>query len=253
MNSFFAWAQLLYYARGFTNIAMLVQLIFAVITDMGAFFFLMCVMIVGLSHSLGVYQLGWEDLELDADGTIKHFTTALRDIALLAVLGDVEMSYLNTAFTASLAVFVVIIMTIVMLNLLISIISETYERVRALQISTINKAQAELVNEMELTFLHWIPKVIPASFSEQLARFMNPKYLIFMAPDDTHMKQVEGSTEVGKLRIQLRAQSKQLSIQRKQLKALSQESQAHQNRLMEELAEMRRGQQQILAFIAKKG
>ena len=249
VNLMFALAQLLYYARGFTNIAALVQLIFAVITDMGPFFIRMCVFIIGLAHSVGVHQLGWDDLRLNTDETARHFTTALRDIALMSVLGDLEIADYNTGFTSSLAVFTIVIMSIVMLNLLIAIISETYERVRALQVSTINKARAELVDEMERTFLQWIPSFASTSISDKLTNLMTPAYLIVMAPDDAHMRQAERSTEVGKLRIQLREQSKQLGEQEKQLKILSR---ALQNDFLTELSELKKGQQHILAALLVK-
>ena len=241
VNLMFALAQLLYYARGFTNIAALVQLIFAVITDMGPFFILMCVFIIGLAHSVGVYQLGWDDLRLNTDETARHFTTALRDIAIMSVLGDLETADYNTGFTSSLAVFTIVVVSIVMLNLLIAIISETYDRVRALQASTINKARPELVDEMERTFLQWIPRFAPASISGKLTNLMAPSYLIVMAPDNAHMRQAERFTELGKLQIQLREQSKQLL------------SQALQNDfLAAELSELKKGQQHILAALLAK-
>ena len=213
ITSFLAWFQLLYYARGFSSMAALVQMIFAVMSDMSAFFVLMCISIVGLAHSLAVSELVGE--HLNAAETREHFMNFVRDIALMSVLGEFEYSDYNTAFKAALALVVIVVMSIVMLNLLIAIISETYERVRGLQASTINKARADLVDEMERTFLKWIPSVAPARITAWLSKLMTPSYLIVLSPDATRQNASESMTEVGKLRKQVMEQSKQLAAMKR--------------------------------------
>ena len=223
ITSFLAWFQLLYYARGFSSIAALVQMVFAVMNDMSAFFVLMCIFIVGLAHSLAVYELVGE--QLNAAETREHFMNAVRNVALMSVLGDFEPSDYNTAFKAALALVVIVVMSIVMLNLLIAIISETYERVRGLQASTINKARADLVDEMERTFLKWVPSVAPASITAWLSELMTPSYLIILSPDETRQNSSESMTEVGKLRKQVKEQSKQLVALKRHMENLIERAQ----------------------------
>jgi len=208
--SVLSWLQLLYYARGVTSIAALVQMILAVGRDMSAFFFVMCVFIVGLAHSLAVYDLSQKDVELEAVGTVEHFLNTVRDVALMSVLGDFDPADYDSAFQAVIAVFIIVVMSIVMLNLLIAVISETYERVRGVQAATINKARADLVDEMERTFLTLIPSYAPARISNQYKKFMTPPYLIIMSPEDSHKKKADSMTEVGKLRKQLTKQDQEL-------------------------------------------
>ena len=210
--SVLAWFQLLYYARGIKSIAALVQMILAVWSDMSAFFMVMCVFIVGLAHSLAVYDLAQKGIVLSTGETVEHFVNAIRDVALMSVLGDFDTSDYDTAFQALIAVFIIVVMSIVMLNLLIAVISETYERVRGIQAATINKARADLVDEMERTFLMWMknPRYAPARISNRLKNSMMPPYLIIMSPEESHKKSADSMTEVGKLRKQMAKQEQEI-------------------------------------------
>ena len=235
-TSFLAWFQLLYYARGITSIAALVQMIFAVVSDMSAFFILMCVFLVGLSHSLAVYDLAMND-GLEFIGTVEHFMNTIRDVAVMSATGEFDTADYDSAFHIFIAAIVIVVMTVIMLNLLIAVISETYERVRGIQTATINKARADLVNEMERTFLMWIPRIAPASFSVWLEEFMAPRYLIIFSPDDVHKRNSDGMTEVGKLRQQLTQQNSRLVSLQDQLSAWYDEQNQRSAELEKKLTE----------------
>ena len=246
VTSCLAWFQLLYYARGFTSIAALVQMIFAVMSDMSAFFILMCIFIVGLAHSLAVYDLAANEVELSAEETSEHFMNTIRDVALLSVLGEFETADYNTVYKATLALIVIVVMSIVMLNLLIAIISETYERVRGLQTSTITKARADLVDEMERTFLNWVPTFAPARINTWLTELMTPSYLIIMSPDDQHKKASGRMTEMSKLRKQMDEQDKQLAGLKVQMLRMQMEMELSQTQTTKQITEQNKEIMEIL-------
>eukprot|EP00746_Dinoflagellata_sp_MGD_P126600 gnl/MRDRNA2_/MRDRNA2_61402_c0_seq1.p1 gnl/MRDRNA2_/MRDRNA2_61402_c0~~gnl/MRDRNA2_/MRDRNA2_61402_c0_seq1.p1 ORF type:complete len:664 (+),score=75.54 gnl/MRDRNA2_/MRDRNA2_61402_c0_seq1:160-1992(+) len=162
--SFLMWASLLSFGRGFSNFGPLVRTIVCVIKDMRWFFFITCIFIMAFAHAVASQQKS-------------ELLVELRNIYLMALLGEVvETYYFEDPFPAVVFMVSTALMTVVMLNVLIAIISDSFENMQGQLVSAQNQAKATLVHEMESTF-SMLPCV--KNFYKNL-----PNYLVFSQLQD---------------------------------------------------------------------
>lgn len=125
---FFMWFKFLYFFRIFKNFGYLTRLIIIVINDMKTFLFVMFFTIVAFSDSLLTLSNGNPD--------DKKFVTGFGDSIIYTyriILGDFnvdEFGDCGTELVYALFIMCTVFNTIVMLNLLIAIISESFSAVK---------------------------------------------------------------------------------------------------------------------------
>lgn len=143
--TFFMWFKLLYFLRIFKNTSYLIRMIIEVIYDMKAFMLVWLISILAFSDSfLGLSLANPPDTKFIM-GFIDSFTFTYR-----LILGDWDTKdFGNVALPLVWILFLLctIFNLIVMLNLLIAIISETFSRVNGNAISTGYKEMASLISE----------------------------------------------------------------------------------------------------------
>ena len=126
MNSltiFFGFLRLISYARGIDGSAFMVRLIIQVIIDMKYFLLLLYIFIIGLGFSGYEMQMLFTYSHFEAFNTF--FTAMLGDTSLLDAMTPDSFYVLYFFFIVSS-----LSLTVTLLNLLISIISETFGKVR---------------------------------------------------------------------------------------------------------------------------
>lgn len=123
LTIFFSFLRLISYARGIDGSAFMVRLIIQVIIDMKYFLLLMYIFIIGLGYSGYELEIVFSYSHFTAFNTF--FTAMLGDSTLLWEMNPDNYYVLYFFFMLSS-----IILTITLLNLLISIISETFGKVR---------------------------------------------------------------------------------------------------------------------------
>lgn len=129
------WFKFLYFLRIFKNTNYLIRMIFTVIYDMRSFFLVLLITIVAFGDSMLSLALANEPGE-------DQFVTNLLDAIIFTyriILGDFDTTKfgkVSTFLIMLLFLLCTIFNMIVMLNLLISIISETFAKVNANSINT---------------------------------------------------------------------------------------------------------------------
>ena len=144
---FLLWMRLISFFRGFDSTSFLLRLIFRVIGDIGSFLLFILIFIFGFSYSAFL-------LQHDLYDHYNHFEVF--DMFYRMILGDfnkyddfleeVEISY----FLWILWMVTTILMTIIILNLLISIISNTFTIVLAAEDSMKTYERLALITDFEL-------------------------------------------------------------------------------------------------------
>lgn len=128
--TFFMWFKLLYFLRIFTSTGYLIGMLFEVVKDMRHFFLVLLVTIITFGSSFLAISLGNEDdnrfTSTNVGATIYTYRMVLGDFDTEA-FGEVAQPLVWILF-----LLCTIFEMIVMLNLLIAIISETFGRVTGL-------------------------------------------------------------------------------------------------------------------------
>jgi hypothetical protein len=125
---FFMWFKFLYFFRIFKSYGYLTRLIILVISDMKDFLVVLFITIVAFSDALLTISLG----NKEEDRFVTDFTDSII-YTYRIVLGDFDVTQFgNVATTLVYTLFIIctVFNTIVMLNLLIAIISETFAVVK---------------------------------------------------------------------------------------------------------------------------
>ena len=129
--SFFMWMKFLYFLRIFKETGYLIRMIVEVIKDMRNFFLVLLITVAAFGDSFSTIALG----NANTDGLV--FTTGFFDGLVYTyrmILGDfdtTEFGNVATPVVMGLFLLCTIFNMIVMLNLLIAIISDSYARVTA--------------------------------------------------------------------------------------------------------------------------
>lgn len=140
-----SWIYSLYFLGGLDSTGAYVSMLWDVFTNMGSFFAVLLVVILGLGHSFS--------LATQNESVIKQ----LQQVYRMGIMGDFEIDDYEVDGKdleqhALLYIFFVLItlaITVTMLNLLIAVISDVYERVSAVMTSTKNRARAGRIAELE--------------------------------------------------------------------------------------------------------
>lgn len=128
MITFFMWFKFLYFLRIFTSFGYLIRMIVEVIKDMRNFFLVLFITIAAFGDSFLALSLGNKEES-------ERFTTGFTDSLIYTyrmILGDFATDEFGSMAPVVVLVFFLvctIFNMIVMLNLLIAIISDSYARV----------------------------------------------------------------------------------------------------------------------------
>jgi len=143
---FFMWLKLLYFLRIFEDTGYLIRMIIEVVADMRFFLLILFVAQIAFGNAMLMIALTNPDGE-------KQFVTSWTDswiFSYLIGLGDWDTG--NFDGNASTAVWIFFLLntvfsTVVMLNLLIAIISDTYARVKENAESAAYQEKARMISE----------------------------------------------------------------------------------------------------------
>ncbi|CDW83568.1 wd-40 repeat protein [Stylonychia lemnae] len=163
-TSLFMWFKLLYFLRMFKATGYLVRMLIEVIYDMKIFFLVLLIVFFALTDSFLSLSNGQEDLELRyaGDNFFYAFVYAFR-----TGLGDFSVDNYNASiqFMTSWIIFFlcVILILIVMLNLLISIISQSFDRINSSAVEASYQERARIISEN----LYLIPKSVQIKYAHK--------------------------------------------------------------------------------------
>ena len=135
--TFFMWFKFLYFLRIFKNTGYLIRMIIEVCKDMMVFFIVLSVTIAAFGDAFLRISMANEDTQ-DESGNDLRFTTSFVDSVIFTyrmVLGDFDTGAFGNVATGVVMLFwflCTVFNMIVMLNLLIAIISDSYARVAAI-------------------------------------------------------------------------------------------------------------------------
>jgi len=153
---FFMWIKFLYFFRIFRQTSKFISMIEEIIKDMRDFLVVFFITMFGFSQGMMIVSNSNIDYSApEAEWQENTFINSLfgsLQFAYLMSLGDFDTGSLGVQFyTLAIIFFIVatLFLTIVMLNLLIAVISSTYERVRDTSISQMYKTMADLTVENE--------------------------------------------------------------------------------------------------------
>lgn len=166
---FFMWFKFLYFFRIFKNFGYLTRLIIIVINDMKTFLFVMFFTIVAFSDSLLTLSNGNKGEFED-----RRFVTGFGDSIIYTyriILGDFNVEDFNGCgkpLVYALFIMCTVFNTIVMLNLLIAIISETFSVVKENASNASYQEMASMIAENS----YLIPDYIKQSYAEKNRHLM---------------------------------------------------------------------------------
>ncbi|GIL62296.1 hypothetical protein Vafri_16581 [Volvox africanus] len=187
--------RLLYYAMASDKLGSFVRMVLETTYDLVMFFAFLSVVFVGFALAIIVSQGTFADEE---QTFIKLFTM---------MYGDFDVNFLSTldsgalgldALTRVLASVYMILVTIILLNLLISVISESYERIRENEKweSLRNKALLVVESETQLWqfFLTWLYTTLTPP-SQRHCNDNGKRYLYVIAPEYARRLEADGDED----------------------------------------------------------
>ncbi|CDW71887.1 wd-40 repeat protein [Stylonychia lemnae] len=163
---FFMWFKFLYFFRIFKNFGYLTRLIIIVINDMKTFLFVMFFTIIAFSDSLLTLSNGNKEGERFVHGFGDSIIYTYR-----IILGDFDVKDFHgcgTELVYALFIMCTVFNTIVMLNLLIAIISETFSMVKENASNAAYQEMASMIAENS----YLIPDRIKQSYAEKNRNLM---------------------------------------------------------------------------------
>ena len=165
--TFFMWFKFLYFLRIFKNTGYLIRMIIEVIVDMRYFFLVLLITVAAFGDSFLVFSLG--NHGVDEDGNSLKFTTGFIDSIIYTyrmILGDFNPDAFGEVATPVVMIFFLLCTVfnmIVMLNLLIAIISDSYARVTANSELTTYQERASMVAEN----CYLVPVEVKKAYAQQ--------------------------------------------------------------------------------------
>jgi len=133
VTTFFMWFKLLYFMRIFKNTGYLIRMIVNVIVDMKSFFLVLIIGIVAFGDSFLTIAHG----NVGVEGATVFTTGFINSIIYVytVILGGFDLGHFDNSIAYALVITLFLICTvfnmIVMLNLLIAIISESFANVNS--------------------------------------------------------------------------------------------------------------------------
>jgi ankyrin repeat protein len=148
------WCKLLYYLRAIEATASFVTTVVQAFQDMRSFLALVVILIVGFAHAFYLllqketFPLGEGHVPDDMQSMLRSVSTTYR-----MILGDFDSQlFIQSPHWFSAGVFFVLftsIMTIVVLNLLISLLGDTFERVQEYKVQLMAFERAAILIDMD--------------------------------------------------------------------------------------------------------
>jgi hypothetical protein len=152
--SFFMWFKLLYFMRIFRNTSYLIRMIITVIYDMRSFLLLLFITIIAFGDSWLSISLG----NVEEEQFVHNFGEAIF-FTYRVILGDFDTTAFGSV-AVHLCLFLFIICTvlnmIVMLNLLIAIISESFAAVNEKSDNASYQEMASMICENSYLIPYWV-------------------------------------------------------------------------------------------------
>ena len=157
--SLFLWIKLLYYMRTNKKLGYLIRMIQEVFKDIVAFLFLFIIFLISLSNA--VYAIQEINIEREVDTIQSAFLNSY-----LIALGMYEFNGYEDPYSYFLFLVATILNLIVMLNLLIAIISDTYTRVASTADESSFKEKCGVISDCRDFPLQrlWMTQRKPCSF-----------------------------------------------------------------------------------------
>ncbi|CEL92871.1 unnamed protein product [Vitrella brassicaformis CCMP3155] len=152
------WSKMIYFCRGFEGTGHQIRMIQEVVYDMRHFIAVMLIMIVGFGHAFHVlylhpgYSRPSQWVEATAVSSTLIFLTSIGEFyedVVSPEIQDPSPHFLRGFLICVLFVLATFFVTIVMFNLLISIMGDTHDRVKLQEIVAQNRERAELLLEYE--------------------------------------------------------------------------------------------------------
>jgi len=142
------WSRLLYFCRGFAETGALVRMVVLIMYDMKWFSLLMFIVWISFTHTFYILHIVDPFLDLDTDREETLFDVLMWTYRLTFLaeseVGDDRAIVVHVLWVAS-----TFFSCIVMMNLLIAIMSNTYDRTQKHAVCSHHKERAELVYELE--------------------------------------------------------------------------------------------------------
>ena len=161
------FVKILYFARGFGRWGTQVKMMFKILEDMQPFLLILMVFVSGFGVAFWIV-LHDENESFSEPG--KSITYVLN----LAVYGQGELDPMdNTYLTASFGQILMLFISLVLLNMLIAIMSDTFDHcVKTAQVDNV-VAKAEIVLEMEEIWLPTLSRHVPESAKYYIKRWFD--------------------------------------------------------------------------------
>ena len=147
ISCFFMWVKFLYLMRIFRQTSKFISMIEAVITDMRVFLYVFFITLIAFGQAMFI-------LANNNSGDDKFISSFFDGVffAYRMSLGDFDVTKLGSVYLYLVFIMFVLstlFLSIIMLNLLIAVISDTYARVEASALNTMYKTMADLMVEQE--------------------------------------------------------------------------------------------------------
>ena len=123
--------------------------LFEIMRDVREFFALYLLVIVAFTVSMNVHRID----QLEADGVFVFAVSSLESTYRMGTLGDFETSsYENSPAVHVMFMLCTFLVTVVFLNVLIAVISDTFDKIQEVQDSSRVKGMAQAVYDTEAVF-----------------------------------------------------------------------------------------------------
>jgi hypothetical protein len=146
------WLSMLYFLESFESTGPYVRTIFEIMSDIKAFLFLYLLVNVAFTVGMNLHSIDPDDVEYGVPNVASLFS-ALLSTYRMGTLGDFEPSTfeddLSIYLMFALCTFIVMV---VFLNILIAVISDTFDKIQEVQESARVKGIAQAVNDIEAIF-----------------------------------------------------------------------------------------------------
>jgi hypothetical protein len=151
-----AWIQLLAYLRGFPSFSPYVRMLSEIVADAQSFLLIYGVIIFAFAHGTLLFS---EDLHCKSiSETVENILHALLGTYRMGTLGDFESGEFEGHWQRYLLFFAcTVTITVVLLNVLIAVISDTFDRLQERAESSSVKGRVQLIAEIESIFGVWDP------------------------------------------------------------------------------------------------
>jgi WD40 repeat protein len=150
------WILLLGYLRGFPRYAPYVQMLAAIIVDLQGFLPVYVVIILAFAHAMLMFSDTIAHMSLIE--CIEEMVREALSTYRMGTLGDFDPSRFESHWQMYLLFFACTVMiTVILLNVLIAVISDTFDRLQEHSESSSVKSRAQLIADVESIFGTWDP------------------------------------------------------------------------------------------------